>query len=63
MIDGLTKLQKSTIELADAYDTRNRIFNQLRRLDIDDEKRAALIDEYKTAASHFDTLKRELKSK
>lgn len=57
------KLQQRTIDLTGAYDERKRLFDNLRRLEMDDDERAAAIDEYKAASKHFDDLRAKLDSK
>lgn len=53
----LTKLTETTNTMVSAHRERSRLFDQLARLDLDDEKRQEMIDAYAVASDEFEKAK------
>ena len=53
----LTQLAQSHIDLTSAYDERQRLFNALRNLELDDAQRREAANQYAAAAKHFENMR------
>ena len=57
---ALSKAAQATADLTSAYDVRQRLFDRLRDLNLDDEKRAEAVADYVAAAKAFDDLRTKI---
>ena len=57
-MSDLTQLAQAHIDLTSAYDERQRLFNRLRILTLDDDERKKAAAEYAAAAKHFDEMRK-----
>lgn len=59
----LSKLQQQAVDLTSAWDERQRLFNELRNLNHDDERRQQNLTDYLAASRHLDEVRKGLEKK